>query len=131
MPRAVWTGSITFGLVTIPARLFPATQPKDVRFHLTDARGRRVRYRRFVADDEPGTEHALLSEHALPFRTSHAFRTRWPRFGERCRPTEGRPPSAPEAGLAEKEVAFEDLMRAYETDDGSVVVLGRDKIGSV
>ncbi len=66
MPRAVWTGSITFGLVTIPARLFPATEPKDVRFHLTDARGRRVRYRRFVADDEPGTEHALLSEHALP-----------------------------------------------------------------
>jgi DNA end-binding protein Ku len=34
MSQAVWTGSISFGLVSIPVRLYPATQPKDVRFHL-------------------------------------------------------------------------------------------------
>src|SRR5438034_694288 len=53
MARAVWTGSLRFGLVTIPVRLYPATEPKDVRFHLMDAHGRRVRYRRFVSDEEP------------------------------------------------------------------------------
>jgi len=53
MARAVWTGSLSFGLVTIPVRLYPATEPKDVRFHLMDARGRRIRYRRFVSEEEP------------------------------------------------------------------------------
>ena len=47
MPRAVWTGSLSFGLVSIPVALYPATSPKDVRFHLFDREGRRVRYRRF------------------------------------------------------------------------------------
>jgi hypothetical protein len=53
MARAVWTGSLSFGLVTIPVRVYPATEPKDVRFHLMDATGRRVRYRRFVQSEEP------------------------------------------------------------------------------
>ena len=42
MPKAVWVGSLAFGLVTIPVRLYPATEPRDVRFHLMDAQGRRV-----------------------------------------------------------------------------------------
>ena len=37
MPTAVWTGSLSFGLVTVPVRLIPATEPKDVRFHLNAA----------------------------------------------------------------------------------------------
>jgi len=32
--RPQWTGSISFGLVNIPIRLYPATRNKDVRFHL-------------------------------------------------------------------------------------------------
>ena len=36
MPRSVWTGALRFGLVTIPVALYPATEPKDVRFHLYD-----------------------------------------------------------------------------------------------
>src|ERR1043165_5952794 len=45
MPQAVWTGTIGFGLVSIPVRLYPATQPKDVRFHLYDRQsGRGIRY---------------------------------------------------------------------------------------
>src|ERR687892_238417 len=46
MPTAVWTGTLSFGLVAIPVRLIPATEPKDVRFHLYDREGRRVRQRR-------------------------------------------------------------------------------------
>jgi DNA end-binding protein Ku len=34
MPTSVWTGRITFGLVSIPIRLFPATKSHDIHFHL-------------------------------------------------------------------------------------------------
>src|SRR5205814_1295828 len=54
MSQAVWTGSISFGLVNIPVRLYPATEPKDVRFHLYDRQsGRRVRYERVTREYEP------------------------------------------------------------------------------
>ena len=33
-PRSMWSGSITFGLVSIPVRLFTATREHRVRFHL-------------------------------------------------------------------------------------------------
>ena len=32
--RAIWTGAISFGMVTIPVKLYTATQPKDLRFRL-------------------------------------------------------------------------------------------------
>src|SRR4051812_32164715 len=54
MGQAVWTGSISFGLVNIPVKLSPATEPKDVRFHLYDRRsGKRVHYERVTRDYEP------------------------------------------------------------------------------
>src|SRR6266566_1842973 len=56
MPQAVWTGTISFGLVNIPVRLYPATEPKDVRFHLYDRRsGKRIRYERVTHKYEPPT----------------------------------------------------------------------------
>jgi DNA end-binding protein Ku len=33
MPRAIWSGSIAFGLVNIPVRMYSAIDEKDVRFH--------------------------------------------------------------------------------------------------
>lgn len=33
MPRPMWNGSISFGLVNVPVKLFRAQAPKDVRFH--------------------------------------------------------------------------------------------------
>src|SRR5438132_1096616 len=43
MPRAIWSGSISFGLVNVPVKLFGATSKKDVRFHqLHDADGARL-----------------------------------------------------------------------------------------
>ena len=33
MARAIWTGSITFGLVSISVGLFPATSDHTVHFH--------------------------------------------------------------------------------------------------
>ena len=43
MPRAIWTGTISFGLVNIPVRVYPATRRKDVRFHEIDRQtGQRI-----------------------------------------------------------------------------------------
>ena len=33
-PRALWTGSITFGLVNIPVKLFVAVREKNIQFHM-------------------------------------------------------------------------------------------------
>jgi DNA end-binding protein Ku len=33
MPRSIWTGSIGFGLVSVPVKLYSALSPKTVRFH--------------------------------------------------------------------------------------------------
>lgn len=51
MARAVWTGALSFGLVSIPVSLYPATQDHEVRFHQFE-RGTtsRVRYRRVNQD---------------------------------------------------------------------------------
>lgn len=32
--RAIWKGSITFGLVNVPISLYPATSPKELKFRL-------------------------------------------------------------------------------------------------
>jgi DNA end-binding protein Ku len=34
MPRAIWSGSISFGLVTVPVRMYSAIQDRDVHFHM-------------------------------------------------------------------------------------------------
>jgi len=35
-PRSLWTGTISFGLVSVPVRLFGATESKELRFHFLD-----------------------------------------------------------------------------------------------
>src|SRR3954469_10064513 len=37
MPRSIWTGAISFGLVTVPVKLYSAVQRKTVRFHQLDS----------------------------------------------------------------------------------------------
>ncbi|HET6798492.1 MAG TPA: Ku protein [Gemmatimonadales bacterium] len=53
MPRAIWSGSISFGMVTIPVKLFGATASKDISFHLLHAKdGTRLQQRRWCPTDE-------------------------------------------------------------------------------
>ena len=57
MPRAIWTGSLGFGLVNVPVKLYSATEDKDVHFHqLTADTGERIRYKRVA--EESGKEVA-------------------------------------------------------------------------
>lgn len=52
MPRAIWTGAISFGLVNVPIKLYSATSPKTVRFHQLHARdGVRIQQRRVCPAD--------------------------------------------------------------------------------
>lgn len=45
--RPLWKGSISFGLVSIPIKLYPAENPTDLHFHLLDKRNHaRIHYER-------------------------------------------------------------------------------------
>jgi DNA end-binding protein Ku len=46
MARSIWTGSISFGLVSIPVRVFSAIREHDVRFHQLAPDGSRIHLER-------------------------------------------------------------------------------------
>ena len=55
VPNAIWTGSISFGLVSVPVRLFTAVRSHDVGFHQYNREtGARIRYRK--VDEDSGEE---------------------------------------------------------------------------
>jgi DNA end-binding protein Ku len=57
MPRSMWTGAISFGLVTVPVKLYSAVQRKSVRFHqLSGKTGVRIQQKR--VDPTTGDEVA-------------------------------------------------------------------------
>jgi len=48
--RPIWKGAITFGLISIPVRLYSAVQEKSLKFHLMhEADGGRIKYQRVCA----------------------------------------------------------------------------------
>jgi DNA end-binding protein Ku len=52
MPRSIWKGAISFGLVTIPVKLFSATEEKDISFRQVHAEdGGRIKYKRVCEKD--------------------------------------------------------------------------------
>jgi DNA end-binding protein Ku len=76
--RAIWKGAVSFGLVSVPVKLYAATESHDISFrqvHATD--GGRIKYQRVCSID-----------------------------GE--------------------EVAYADIAKGYETEDGQMVVLDDD-----
>jgi DNA end-binding protein Ku len=57
MPRSIWSGAISFGLVNVPVKLYSATSPKTVRFHqISGKTGARIRQKR--VDSSTGDEVA-------------------------------------------------------------------------
>src|SRR5688572_32874890 len=53
MPRAVWSGSISFGLVNIPIKLYNSVSRKGVSFNQIDSRtGSRIKMKRVSAVDD-------------------------------------------------------------------------------
>jgi DNA end-binding protein Ku len=55
MPRAIWTGAVSFGMVSVPVKLYSAVNRKTVRFHqLSGKTGVRVSQKR--VDSQSGEE---------------------------------------------------------------------------
>lgn len=53
MPRPLWKGAISFGMVSIPVKLYTATEEKDVRFHMLHAKDMaRIRQKRFCSEED-------------------------------------------------------------------------------
>src|SRR3954469_3691053 len=51
--RSIWRGAINFGMVTIPVKLYSATEQKDVRFHLVHKKdGARIIEKRFCSEED-------------------------------------------------------------------------------
>jgi DNA end-binding protein Ku len=52
MPRAIWSGSISFGLLNVPVKLYSAVSKKNVSFkELREGDGSRVRHKRVAEKD--------------------------------------------------------------------------------
>ncbi len=50
--RAIWKGAVSFGLVSVPVRLYSATESKDISFRQVHAKdGGRIRYQRVCSLD--------------------------------------------------------------------------------
>lgn len=53
MPRSIWRGAISFGIVSIPVRLFTATQDKDISFRMLHEKDNaRIRFIRICSEEE-------------------------------------------------------------------------------
>jgi DNA end-binding protein Ku len=58
MARAIWSGSVSFGLVNVPVGLFSATQDHEVHFHQFEkGTSSRIRYERVNEDTGDGVEY--------------------------------------------------------------------------
>src|SRR5690349_18685809 len=106
MPRAIWSGAISLGMVSIPVRLFPATRKRDLRFRELDrVTGRRIHHER--VRHEPAYE---APPHEAP---AISPRARELDFIERTLP---------------REVGAEDVVKGYEVSPGRFVAVEREEL---
>jgi DNA end-binding protein Ku len=115
MPQAVWTGAISFGLVSIPVKLYPATEPKDVRFHFYDrSSGKRVRYERVTRLEEAPAFAGEPADEDQPQTAPAEARSR----------LELPPAFAP----PERVVEPADIVRGYQLPTGDLVAVQDDEL---
>src|SRR5436190_21725309 len=116
MATAVWTGSLSLGLVVVPVRLYPAIHKKTVRFHELDRAGRRVRHVRVA---EPDVASETYPREVVEFE-------RAPRFDAPAPRTRlfDAPPPAPE-------VAYQEIRKGYEVAPGEYVSMSREEVAEL
>jgi DNA end-binding protein Ku len=108
MPTALWTGSLSLGLVVVPVRLYPAVRKKNVRFHELDRSGRRVRH---VRVSEPDVDF-IAPQRAMTF--------------DRAPITEEPVNEAPIP-----QVAFDEIQKGYEVAPGEYVTMTREEVAEL
>ena len=58
MARAIWSGSISFGLLNVPVKLYSAVSKKSVSFReLRESDGSRIRHKRVAEADGEEVEY--------------------------------------------------------------------------
>src|SRR3954464_13095490 len=121
MPQAIWTGHISFGLVNIPVKLYPATEPKDVRFHLYDRRtGKRVHYERVTRDIERASFEPEPPDDLTPPEDRYEPQT--------ARDIE---PAAYASTPLAHPVERADMVRGFELPTGDLVTVADDELVSI
>jgi DNA end-binding protein Ku len=123
MPAAIWTGSLSLGMVVVPVRLYPAVRKKAVRFHELDRGGRRVR-------------HVRVAEPDLEWQPDHAASPTSPEPGLRLAPEtalrfdspERRPPGI---DTAIPEVDYAEVRKGYEVAPGQYVSMTREEVSAL
>jgi DNA end-binding protein Ku len=67
MPRAIWTGTISFGLVNVPVRMYSAIEEADVHFHLVhEPDGGRIGYQKVCkAENEPVSDDEIVKAYEI------------------------------------------------------------------
>ncbi|MDX6738814.1 Ku protein [Actinocorallia sp. A-T 12471] len=61
--RSIWKGAISFGLVTIPVKLYSATEQRDVAFHQVHRQdGGRIKYKRVCQIDGEEVPYADIAK---------------------------------------------------------------------
>jgi len=71
MPRSIWTGAVSFGLVTVPVKMYSSIQRKTVRFHqLNGKTGVRIQQKRVdpTTGDEVAYEDIVKGYELTPDR---------------------------------------------------------------
>jgi len=120
MARAVWTGTISFGLVSVPVRLYPATRRKDVRFHEIDRlSGQRIRHQRVVEPEpfRPLLESARAMKAAIvPEASGVVF------------PEPAPFPTSRPAAPASQPVAAADVLKGFEVAKDRYVTVDRGEL---
>ena len=62
MARAIWTGSITIGLLTVPVKIVPAVKRKSIAFNQIDTKtGSRIRYQKVTE----ASDKVIEAEHIV------------------------------------------------------------------
>lgn len=121
MARAVWTGTIGFGLVSVPVRLYPATKRKDVRFHEIDRlSGRRIHHQKVV-------EAASLDQ--TPVSVTPRMEEAPASTVPPPTPTRQSPlPLEPGTQPAFRSIAAPDVLKGFEVSRDRYVTIGRDEL---
>jgi len=121
MARAVWSGTISFGLVSVPVRLYAATRRQDIRFHEIDrSSGQRIRHQKVVEVAAP----------TLPAPIGGGdHRTPSPVQGHEDMAERGREVRAVESAPAMPQpVAAGDVVKGFEVAKDRYVTVAREEL---
>ena len=126
MAQALWTGTISFGLVNVPVKLYPAVRKKDVRFHEIDRlTGQRVRHQRVrhqrVRMSDGGEPPVELSDALASFVQGRASASSPPPTSPRERGEEMPAPT----------VEREDLVKGFEVAPDHYVTVTQSELDSL